>query len=102
MLNYFCLTSFVANYDKKKLNKKCTKSKIISWVSFNQHKNLENHYRKLLLLYKPFQILEFNLRRTHDSWENAYIEQNNNIKKSKNNLCITLTHQTIMMLNGTI
>jgi len=80
MLNDFCLTTFVVNYDKKKLNKKCTKSKIIHWVSFNQHKDLENHYKKLLLLYKPFRILEFNLQRNHDSWENVYIEQKNNTK----------------------
>jgi hypothetical protein len=43
-LNDFCLVEFVANYDTK-VNKRRNKTKIICWVSFNQHKNSKNHYR---------------------------------------------------------
>jgi hypothetical protein len=52
-LNDLCLAEFVVNYDIK-VNKRHYKNKIIRWVSFNQHKILENHYKKLLLLFKPF------------------------------------------------
>jgi hypothetical protein len=45
-LNVLCLVEFVVNYDTK-INKRCSKSKIIHWLSFNQHKNLKNHYRKM-------------------------------------------------------
>jgi hypothetical protein len=37
-LNDLCSVEFVANYDTK-VNKRCNKTKIICWVSFNQHKN---------------------------------------------------------------
>ncbi len=46
-LNDLCLAKFVINYDIK-VNKKRFKSKIICWVSFNQHKNLKNHYKKII------------------------------------------------------
>ncbi len=65
-LNDFLKTKFVANYDTR-VNKKHNKSKIICWVSFNQHKNPKNHYRKLLFLFKPFQKSEFNLQNNCDS-----------------------------------
>jgi hypothetical protein len=75
-----CLATFVANYDIK-LNKRHYKSKIICWVSFNQHKILENHYKNLLLLFKPFQKMELNLQTNCDSWKDAYMEQKNDIEK---------------------
>ncbi len=92
---------FVANYDTK-INKRRSKSKIICWVSFNQHKNPENHYKELLVLFKPFQKLEFNL-------ENIVIHGNMLIcnkkvifKKCKKKLYVFLIYQTIMLLNGRI
>jgi hypothetical protein len=46
---------------------------MICWISFNQHKNPENRYKKLLLLFKPFQKSEFNFQNNCDSWKNAFI-----------------------------
>jgi hypothetical protein len=45
-----CFTEFITNDDIKT----CKRVKIIHWVCFNVHKNLENRYKKLLLLFKPF------------------------------------------------
>ncbi len=46
-LNDLCLAKFVVNYDIK-INKRHYKSKIIHWVSFNQHINpniiINNYY----------------------------------------------------------
>ncbi len=75
-----CLKEFIANYDTK-VNKRRYKSKIIRWVSFNQHKNPKNHYRELLFLFKPFQKSELNLENNCDSWKHAYMEQKNDTKK---------------------
>jgi hypothetical protein len=44
-LNDLCLAGFVVDYDIK-VNKRHCKSKIIHWVSFNQHKNPEIHYKE--------------------------------------------------------
>jgi hypothetical protein len=41
------LAKFIASYDSK-TSKECGHDKIISWVSFNFHKDPKNHYRKLL------------------------------------------------------
>ncbi len=75
-----CLAEFVVNYDIK-VNKRHYKSKIFFWVSPNQHKNPKNHYKKLLLLVKPFQKLELNLQTNCDSWKDAYMGQKNDIEK---------------------
>ncbi len=96
-----CLEEFVANYDKK-VNKICNKSKIIRWVSFNQHKYLKNHYKKLLFIFKPFQKSKLNLQNNCDSWKDAYMEQKHDIKNCEKKLYIILTHPTILILNGTI
>ncbi len=95
-----CSTKFVTNYDTK-VNKRCNKSKIIHWVSFNQHECQENHYKELLFLFKSFQKSEFHLQNNYDSWKYVYMEQKNDIKNEffKN---IILTHPTILILNGTI
>jgi len=76
-LNDLCLIEFVIKYDTydTKVNKRCSKSKMICWISFNQHKNPENRYKKLLLLFKPFQKSEFNFQNNCDSWKNAYMEK---------------------------
>jgi hypothetical protein len=79
-----CLEEFVANYDTK-INKIHYKSKIICWVSFNQHKNPKNHYRELLFLFKPFQKSELNLQNNYDSWKHAYMEQKNDLEKMRIN-----------------
>jgi hypothetical protein len=52
-------------------------SKNICWVSFNLHKNLENHYKTLLLLFKPFFETKTNLKKSCISWNNAYINSKN-------------------------
>jgi hypothetical protein len=96
-----CLVEFLANYDAK-ANKICSKSKIIRWVFFNQHKDLENYYRKLLFIFKPFQKSKLNLQNNCDSWKDVYMEQKNDIKKCEKKLYIILTHPTILILNGTI
>jgi len=72
-LNDLCLIEFVIKYDTK-VNKRCSKSKMICWISFNQHKNLENRYKELILLFKPFQKSEFNFQNNCDSWKNPYME----------------------------
>jgi hypothetical protein len=41
------LAKFIASYDSK-TSKECGHDKIISWVSFNFHKDPKNHYKKLL------------------------------------------------------
>jgi len=68
--NDLCLVEFIIKYDTK-LNKRHIKSKIIRWVSFYQHKNPKNHYTKWLLLFKPFQKLEFNLQNNSDLWKDV-------------------------------
>jgi hypothetical protein len=56
-LSHISLIAFVANYDIKTL-KKYKKSNVAHSVGFNKHKDLENHYRKLLLLFSPFIMSE--------------------------------------------
>ncbi len=63
-LNHLCLAKFVTNCDMKTC-KKCKHNKIIYWVSFNFLKDPHNHYKKLLLLFKPFNILKLELKGQH-------------------------------------
>ncbi len=86
-LNDLCLAKFVTNYDTK-LSKKCTKRITICCLSFNQHKDQKNHYRELLISFRPFIISKFNLQGTHDSWKTSYIKQKNNMEKNPKTICV--------------
>jgi hypothetical protein len=80
-LNDLCLTKFVLSYDTN-VNKRCTKSKIICWVSF------DIEIQKLIIqncwFYKSFPKLELNLQNNYDPWKDVYIEQ----KMIKNDIYI--------------
>lgn len=53
-------------------------SKIICWVSFNLQKDLDNHYIKLILLFKPFVNLKSFIPNNKLSWKAAYIFEKSN------------------------
>jgi hypothetical protein len=55
-------------------------NKIIHWVSFNLHKDPNNHYKKLLLLFKPFLGLETNSISGHILWKDVYTNQEYDIE----------------------
>ncbi len=77
-----CLAKFIANYNTKTC-KICKCVKVIHWVCFNVHKYLENHYRELLLLFKPFHELEIDLKKCHNFWKYVYLNEKDNIEKKK-------------------
>jgi hypothetical protein len=81
-LDHISLAEFVVEHNTKN-HKKYKHSKIIHWVSFNLHKDPKNHYRKLLLLFKPFRATETNLKDNFVSLNNAYITSKNDIKKTQ-------------------
>ncbi len=70
----------LAKFDTKS-SKKCTCNKIIHWVSFNLHKDLEKYYRKILLLFMPFHTLEYNFKSQHLSWKNVHLNQKDDLEK---------------------
>jgi len=70
-LSHISLIAFVANHDIRTL-KKYKKSNVAHWVGFNKHKDLENHYRKLLLLFSPFIMSEVSQKKTYSTWHYAY------------------------------
>ncbi len=72
-LNHLCLAKFVTNCGMKTCEK-CKHSKIICWVSFNFHKDLKNHYKNLLFLFKPFNILKIELKGQHLFMERCLCE----------------------------
>jgi len=78
---------FVANYDTKayKKHKHC---KNIHWVSFNLHKDLEDHYRGLVFSLKPFNEPKIDSKSQHFSWKYAYVNAKDDTEKSKNKICI--------------
>jgi hypothetical protein len=61
-LDFLCLFIFIANYDNK-THKIRICVRVICWVCFNVHKDLENHYKKLLLLLKPFHKSKIDLKK---------------------------------------
>jgi hypothetical protein len=58
------LFALIANYDIRSLKNKYKKQKIIWWVGFNKHKDLNNHYKKLLLLFSPFTTIGISQKQT--------------------------------------
>ncbi len=50
---------------------------------FNVHKDSENHYRELLLLFRNFRELKTNLAKFDNFWRDAYLSENNNNEKLK-------------------
>jgi hypothetical protein len=74
------LSEFVKGYDVRTFFKNL-KFKIIHWVGFNKHKDLENHYRKLLLLFSPFITNEISQNQTYSTWHDAYIVNETSIQK---------------------
>ncbi len=62
------------NYDTKKY-KRYKQNKVICWVCFNVHKYPENHYRKILLLFKPFVNLKNHLEKLDILWKDAYLSE---------------------------
>jgi hypothetical protein len=57
----------------KKISK-CCKQKIIKFVNYNKHKDIENWSREQLLLYSPLKNSENSLLGTHVTWHDAYCE----------------------------
>jgi len=53
-------------------------SKIICWVSFDLQEDLDNHYIKLILLFKPFVNLKSFIPNNKLSWKDAYIFEKSN------------------------
>jgi hypothetical protein len=88
---------FVVEHNTKN-HKKYKQNKIICWVSFNLHKDLENHYRTLLLLFKPFHETKKNLKKNSVSWNDAYI----NSKNPQKTLYIISIKMVIIIMNGMI
>jgi hypothetical protein len=75
----------MANYDTKTCKfRKCVK--VIRWVCFNVHKDPENHYRELLLLFKHFHELKIDLKKSHNFWKYAYLNEIDDIEKNNNNV----------------
>jgi len=54
------------------LGKKEKKSHIICYVHDNEHQDLENYYRKLLLLFIHFFDIEHTFKGDHSTWNAAY------------------------------
>ncbi len=79
-LDHISLIEFVVEHNTKN-HKKSKHNKIIHWVSFNLH-DPQNHYRKLLLLLKPFRETETNFKENFVTWNNAYITSKNDLKKT--------------------
>jgi hypothetical protein len=61
-LSQISFIEFVATYDI--IIFKIYKKKM-SFVSFNKHKDLKNHYRDLLLLFPPFIMNEMSQKQTY-------------------------------------
>lgn len=73
ILDFLCLAEFIANYDTKTC-KICKHAKIICWACLNVHKDPEDHYRELLLLFKPFCESKINLKKSHIEFlNNKYV-----------------------------
>ncbi len=53
ILDSLCIAEFITTYDTEAC-KICICAKMICWACFNVHKDPENHYRELLLLFEPF------------------------------------------------
>ncbi len=70
-----------ASYYNIKNNKlsKCHKQKIIRFVNYNKHKDIENWSREQLLLYSLFKKSESSLLGTHVTWHDAYCQVKENI-----------------------
>jgi hypothetical protein len=66
-LSNISFIEFVANYDIVYLRKKRKKSHIICYVHYNEHWDLENYYRKQLLLFIPFFDNEHTLKGDHST-----------------------------------
>jgi hypothetical protein len=62
-LSHISFIEFVATYDII-IFKTYKKKNVIPLVSFNKHKDLENHYRELLLLFPPFIMNEMPQKQT--------------------------------------
>jgi hypothetical protein len=70
-LFHISFIEFVVTYDIK-IFKIYQKKNVSCWVSFNKHKNLENHYRELLFLFSPFIMNEMSQKQTYSIWHDAY------------------------------
>jgi hypothetical protein len=70
-LSHISFIEFVANYDIRTL-RKYKKSNVVRWVGFNKHKDSENHYKELLLLFSPFVMTEVSQKQTYSTWHDAY------------------------------
>jgi hypothetical protein len=100
-LDSLCFAEFMANYNTKTCKiRKCVK--VIHWVCFNVHKDHENHYKELLLLFKPFHESKIDLKKCHDFWKDAYLNEKDNIEKIKKKNCTTFMLKIKVMMNGTI
>jgi hypothetical protein len=56
---------------------KYCKPKIIKFVNYNEHKNIENWSSEKLLLYSPFKILKNSQLGTNVTWHDAYCQHQN-------------------------
>jgi DNA replication protein DnaC len=73
-LSDICLAHFVAKFNVNNF-KEFSVPQIIQWVNFNLYRDPENHYREQLLLFCPFHGFEESLKNGHDTWHDAFNEQ---------------------------
>ena len=58
-----------------------TKSHIIRYVHYNQHRSPKNYYTEQLLLFFPFLESENPLKEHNSTWHDAYIAHEEDILK---------------------
>jgi hypothetical protein len=58
------------------------------------YQDLENHYRELLLLFKPFNKSELKIKNYQTTWKDAYTLEKDNIEKTQKKLYTNLILQT--------
>ncbi len=92
IIRRICLLS---QHEKQQIIK-MLQTKIIRFVNYNKHKDIENWSRKQLLLYSPFKSFEHSLVGTHVSWHDAYyeIKENISIIRSKFNCNMQINKHT--------
>ena len=83
-----CLVEFVSNYRKDGSKPQAkTKPKVICFINFNKHLDIENHCREQLLLYMPFIVSEETLKQKFLTWQDAYAYNEKNIVINRAKFC---------------
>jgi hypothetical protein len=69
-------------------------------VNFNFHRDLENYYCKQLLLFCPFRCTEEFLKNGHNTWHDAFNQQQERIMSIRNEFVYKLNLKANTMMNG--